>query len=81
MKQMKQNINILLKNLSKDKFLIKENGLENLEDPKALTEYSNNMQNVYNNIEEYNPNRKRIIDKKRKAFDDMIAGIIDNKKT
>ena len=58
MKQMKQNINILLKNLSKDKFLIKENGLENLEDPKALTEYSNNMQNVYNNIEEYNPNRK-----------------------
>ena len=59
MKQMKQNINILLKNLSKDKFLIKENGLENLEDPKALTEYSNNMQNVSNNIEEYNPNRKR----------------------
>ena len=45
--------------------------------PKALIEYSNDMQDVYKNIEEY------IIGKKRKVlivFDDMIADMINNKK-
>ena len=28
-------------------------GLKNFNDPKAFTEYSNDMQNVYKNIEEY----------------------------
>ena len=41
-------------------YLIKNvtNGLENLEDPKAFIEYSSTMQDVYKNIEEYNPSRK-----------------------
>ena len=43
---------------------------------KVLIEYSNDMDNVYENIDEYN------IDKERKilmVFDDMIADMIDNK--
>ena len=43
---------------------------------KLLIEYSNDMDNVYENIDEYN------IDKERKilmVFDDMIADMIDNK--
>ena len=40
-------------------------------------EYSNNMQIVYKNIEEYNPGKKRKI---LIVFDDMIADMIDNKK-
>ena len=55
-----------------------EIGLKEHEDPKALIEYSNNMQNVYKNIEEYNPDRKR---KVLMVFDDMIVDIISNKKS
>ena len=45
-------------------------GLNNFNDPKAFIEYSNDMQDVYENIGEYN------IDKEHKiliVFDDMIA--------
>ena len=35
------------------------------------------MQDVYKNIEEYNPNRKH---KVLLVFDDMIADLISNKK-
>ena len=52
-------------------------GLKRLNDPKAFIEYSNDMCDVYKNIDEYN------IDKERKiliVFDDMIADIIKNKK-
>ena len=40
-------------------------------------DYSNDMQDVYKNIEDYNPrkNRKVLI-----VFDDMIADMIKNKK-
>ena len=40
-------------------------------------EYSNDMQDVYRNIEDYNPrkNSKVLI-----VFDDMIADMINNKK-
>ena len=51
-------------------------GLKHFNDPKAFIEYSNNMQDVYENIDEYN------IDKDRKiliVFDDMIADMINNK--
>ena len=69
--QMKQNINILLKNVKKYR-------LENLEDLKAFTEYSNNMQHVYKNIEEYKPSRKGNV---LIVFDDVIADSnISNKK-
>ena len=52
-------------------------GLKHFNDPKALIEYSNNMQDVHKNIEEYNigKNRKILI-----IFDDIIADIINNKK-
>ena len=50
-------------------------GLKHFNDPKAFVEYSNNIEDVYKNINEYN------IDKERKilVFDDMIADMIDNK--
>ena len=35
------------------------------------------MDNIYKNIEEYNPNKKRKI---LMVFDDMIADILSNKK-
>ena len=48
------------------------------EDSKAFIEYSNNMQDVYKNIEEYNPDKKH---KVLIVFDDMIVDTISNKKT
>ena len=36
-------------------------GLKHFNNPKAFIEYSNNMQDVYKNIEEYNISKKRII--------------------
>ena len=41
-----------------------------LNDSKAFIEYLNDMDDIYNNIEEYNPNKKR---KMLILFDDMIA--------
>ena len=52
-------------------------GLDHYDDPKAFMEYSNNMQDVYKNIEDYNPNNNR---KVLIVFDDMIADMIKNKK-
>ena len=40
-------------------------------------EYSNDMQDVYKNIEDYNPIKKR---KVLIVFDDMIADMINNNK-
>ena len=40
-------------------------------------EYSNDMQDIYKNIEEYNSGNKR---KVLIVFDDIIADMIDNKK-
>ena len=34
-------------------------GLKYLNDPKVLSECSNDMDDVYKNIEEYNPNENR----------------------
>ena len=52
-------------------------GLKHFNDSKAFTEYSNDMQDVYKNIDEYNPGRKRKI---LIVFDDIIADMINNKK-
>ena len=52
-------------------------GLDHFEDSKAFMDYSNDKQNVYKNIEDYNPGKKRKI---LIVFDDMIADMIDNKK-
>ena len=51
--------------------------LDHFKDPKAFMEYSNDMQDVYKNIEDYNPRKKR---KRLTVFDDMIADMIKNKK-
>ena len=52
-------------------------GLDYFDHPKAFMEYSNDMQDVHKNIDDYNPRkiRKLLI-----AFDDMIAEMINNKK-
>ena len=52
-------------------------GLEHFNDPKAFIEYSNDMQDVYKNIDEYNPDKENKI---LIVFDDMIADMIHNKK-
>ena len=52
-------------------------GLDRFKDPKAFLGYSNDMQDVYKNIEDYNPEKKRKI---IIVFDDMIADVINNKK-
>ena len=52
-------------------------GLKQFNDPKAFTDYSNDMQDVYKNISEYNEDKERKI---LIVFDDMIADMINNKK-
>ena len=52
-------------------------GLNNFNDLKAFMEYSNDMQDVYKNIEDYNSIKKRKI---LIVFDDMIADMISNNK-
>ena len=46
-------------------------------DSNALIECSNIMDDAYENIDNYNPSRKR---KVLIAFDDMIADIMSNEK-
>ena len=52
-------------------------GLKLFNDPKAFIEYSNDIQDVYKNIDEYDPGKKRKI---LIVFNDMIADMINNKK-
>ena len=52
-------------------------GLNHYDDPKAFIEYSNDMQDVYKNIDEYNTDKERKI---LIVFDNMIADMINNKK-
>ena len=52
-------------------------GLKHFNDPKAFIEYSNDMQDVYKNIEEYKIGKKRNI---LIVFDDMITDMVNNKK-
>ena len=51
-------------------------GLNHFNDPKAFMEYPNDMQDVYKNIEGYNPIKKRKI----LIVFDMIADMISNNK-
>ena len=65
---------------SKYEFLIKKRKdveTNHFNDPNAFIECSNTMDDVYENINDYNPNRKRKI---LIVFDDMIADIMSNKK-
>ena len=52
-------------------------GLKHVNDSKASIEYANDMDDIYENIEEYNPNKKNKI---LIAFDDMIADMLSNEK-
>ena len=67
------------KDLSETKyqFLIKKRedvGLKHLNDSKAFIEHSNIMDDIYNNIDDYKPNRNRKI---LIVFGDMIADYYD----
>ena len=75
-------IYLYAKDLSKPKYeyLIRNReitGVKHLNDSKAFIECSNTMNDVYENIGNYNPKRKRKI---LIFFDDMIADIMTNKK-
>ena len=53
-------------------------GLKRCDDPKAFIQYSNDIHDAYKNIEEYNLGKKcRILI----SFDDIIADMINNKRT
>ena len=70
------------KDLSEPKyeFFIKKRenaGIKHLNDSNAFIEHSNTMDDVHENIDDYNPNWKR---KNLIVFDDMIAEIMSNKK-
>ena len=75
-------IYLYAKDLTEQKyqFLIrkrKEAGIKKLDVPIAFIEYSNTMDDVYNNINDYNLKRKRTV---LIVFDDMIADIMTNKR-
>ena len=52
-------------------------GLNHYDDLKAFIEYSNDLQDVFKNIEEYNLSKKQEV---FISFDDMIAVMINDKK-
>ena len=65
---------------AKYQFLINKRedaGRKHFNDSKTFIKYSNDMDNIYKNIEEYNPNKKRKI---LIVFDDMIADMPSNNK-
>ena len=75
-------IYLYAKDLSEPKyeFLIKKRkdaGIKHFSDPNAFIEFSNAMDDGYEDIDDYNPNRQRKI---LIVFDDMIADIMSNKK-
>ena len=51
--------------------------INHFNDPKAFIEYSNDMHDVYKNIDEYNPYKENKI---LIVSDDMITDMIHNKK-
>ena len=65
---------------AKYQFLINKResvSLKRFNHPKAFIEYSNGMQHVYKNIDEYNGDKERRI---FIVFEDMIADMINNEK-
>ena len=70
-----------VKDLSEPKYrlLIERNenaGIRNEDNSSAFIEYSNTMDDVYNDIDDYNPRRQTNI---LIVFDDMITDIMTNK--
>ena len=67
-------------NEPKYEYLIKKRedvGIKHVNDPNAFIECSNTLDDVYENINDYNSSRRRKI---LIVFDDMIADIMTNKK-
>ena len=65
---------------SKYQYLINKRegvGINHFKDPKAFIEYSNDMHDVYKNIDDYNPDKENKI---LTIFDDITADMIHNKK-
>ena len=52
-------------------------GINHFKDPKTFIEYSNDMHDVYKNVDDYNPDKENKI---LIVFDDMITDMIHNKK-
>ena len=74
-------IYLYAKDLSEPKYelLIKKRqnaGIKHLNNPNAFIQCSNTMDDVYENIDDYNPTRKRKI---LIVFDEMMADIMTNK--
>ena len=66
--------------MTKYQLLIKKRenaGIKILNDPSAFIEYSNSMDHIYDNIDNYNPEKKI---KVLIVFDDVIADVRTNKK-
>ena len=64
----------------KYQFLIEKReraGLKNVKDQNVFIKHSNNMDDVYDDIDDYNKKRKR---KVLIVFDDMISHVMSNKK-
>ena len=75
-------IYLYAKDLSEPKYQLliekcEDAGIKNLDDSSAFPEYSNTMDDVYNNTDDYNPKKKRKI---LIVFDDMITDIVTNKR-
>ena len=65
---------------SKHQYLINKResvGINHFNDPKALIDYSNDMHDVHECIDDYNPDKENKI---LIVFDDMIADMINKKK-
>ena len=67
---MKQNIIFLIDKRERT-------GLKHLNDSKAFIEYLIDIDDIYKNIEEYNPNKRR---KTLIVFDGMIVDMLSNKR-
>ena len=52
-------------------------GIENLKNPKAFIDYSQIIDDVYENLEDHNPTKKRRV---LIVFDDMITKVESNEK-
>ena len=76
------NIYLYVKDPFKSKYQLLSNGrekvgIETLKNRKAVIDYSQTIDDVYENLEDYNPRKKRRV---LIVFDDMIADIESNKK-
>ena len=70
---MKQNINFQLTKVNKSE----STGFKYFNDCKSFIKYGKDMDDVYKNIEEHNPNKKRKI---LIFFQDLIADMLSKKK-